>query len=112
NDVDDRVQRANLVQVHALDGHLVDGRLRLRKPLEQGLCARPPCLAQRRPVDVGEDFRKAAVGMVRSYRWGRWGRWERYGRWGRCVPMIVAVMVRVTMSRRRGAFHRRGCAML
>ena len=61
DDVDDRVERADLVQVHALDRHLVDGRFGLRQPLEQGLGAVLPCRRQRGPVDVGKDFREASV---------------------------------------------------
>ena len=69
DDVDDGVERADLVQVHALHRHLVNGRFRLCQPLEQGLCAVLPCRRQRGPVDVGEDFGQAAM-RVRRVRPG------------------------------------------
>ena len=42
DDVDDRVERADLVQVDALDRHLVNRRLGLSQPLEQRLRAGLP----------------------------------------------------------------------
>ena len=50
DDVDDRVEGADLVQVHSIDRHLVDRGLRFGQPLEQR-AARAPCPRPTAPTD-------------------------------------------------------------
>ena len=61
DDVDDRVERADLVQVHLLDRHLVDRRLGLREPAEQADGARAGAAGQRRPFDQRGDLCEGPV---------------------------------------------------
>ncbi len=63
DDVDDRVHCTNLVQVHLVDGHLVNRRLSLCEPLEQELGTVAAGRRQGRRVDQGEDFRQAPMRM-------------------------------------------------
>ena len=88
DDVDDRVEGADLVQVHLLDRHLMDGGLGLGQPLEQRLRAVAARRRQRRPVDQREDLRQAAMRM-RDARWLVRSCWVivRCGDRGRDVPV-------------------------
>ena len=64
DDVDDRVERADFVQVHLLDRHLVDRGLGLGQPLEHALCARSrPAGRQRGLVDERRDLGEGSVRM-------------------------------------------------
>ena len=64
DDVDDRVERADLVQVHFLDRHLMDRGFSHREPFKQRLCAVLPRRGQRRAVDERGDLRETTVGVV------------------------------------------------
>ncbi len=55
DDVDDRVERADLVKVNLLHRHLVDGGLGLGQPLKHALRAIPAARRQRGLVDQFED---------------------------------------------------------
>ncbi len=64
DDVDDRVERADLVQVHLLDRHLMNRGFSDREPLEERLCAVLPRRGQCRAVDERGDLRQAAVRVM------------------------------------------------
>ena len=64
DDVDDRVERANFVQVNLLDRNLMDGGFGLAETMEQRLGARLRGRRQRRPLDQSVDLREAAMGVV------------------------------------------------
>jgi hypothetical protein len=64
DDVDDGVEGPDLVQVHALDGHLVDGSFGLGEPLEELPRAHAARRRERRVLDQPEDLGQAAVGML------------------------------------------------
>ena len=68
DDIDDRVESADLVQMDTLDGHLVDRRLDLREFLKQRLRAIPAGGGQCRAIDQAEDFRKRSMRMMRVMR--------------------------------------------
>ena len=75
DDVDDRVERADFVEVHLLDRHLVNRRLGFGESLEQ--CFRPVAAGgrERGLVDQREDLRQAAMvvmtpRLVADARWG------------------------------------------
>ncbi len=82
DDVHNRVEGADLVEVDAVDRHLVNGSLGLGQPLEQRLGARLPGGRQRRAVDVRVDLREASVRMLP-------------------LAMSVVVVVRMDMTVRR-----------
>ncbi len=63
DDVDDRVERADLVQVDLVERRAVDGRLGLAEPREQRLRAVLASPAQRRAVDQAIDLRERAMAM-------------------------------------------------
>ena len=90
DDVDDGIEGPDLVQVHPIDGHLMDGRLGLGEPLEQLPRACPTRGRQCRPLDQREDLTQAAV------RVGMWRRDFSPGATkcdlvGVCMPMRVRV---------------------
>ena len=75
DDVDDRVERADLVQVDVVDRHVVDGRLGLAQPLEQRDRARLPRCRQRGVADQMRDLFerpmpvRVAACVVRMVAW-------------------------------------------
>ena len=92
DDVDDRIERADLVQVHLLDGHLMDRGFRLGQSLEQRLRTVAAAGDKRRAIDQREDLRQAAVGM----RWLVMRRSEEVQEVTKSIvrPWIVSVLVR------------------
>jgi hypothetical protein len=88
DDVDDRIELADLVQMDFLDRHLVNLRLGFREALEKSLRAIAAARCERGAVDVREDFRECPVSVILAV--------------GRMVAMIlgVAVIVRVAMIMR------------
>ena len=76
DDVDDRVEGADLVQVHLLDRHLVDGRLGLRRAAGTSPSRDRARRRQRRAVDHLEDLRQVTVGVGLARRRVR-GSWFR-----------------------------------
>ena len=77
DDVDDRVERADLVQVDLLHRHLMDRRFRFAEPLEHGLGALAPRGRQRRPVDHVEDLWQVPVRVRLGGRGRVRGAWFR-----------------------------------
>ena len=63
DDVDDRVERADFVQVHLLDRHLVNRAPPLPPAAETAPSRGRARRRQRRAVDEREDLRKAVVVM-------------------------------------------------
>jgi hypothetical protein len=63
DDVDDRIDRADFVQVDFADRHAVHLGFGLAESLEERLGSCLPGRAQRRPVDQAADVGKAAVHM-------------------------------------------------
>ena len=61
DDVDDRIERADLVQVHPLDRRVVDRGLRLGEPLEQLDRAILALRRKRRPPDGRDDVLEVMV---------------------------------------------------
>ena len=74
DDIDDRVERPDFVEVHLLDRHLMNGRLGHRQPVEQRLGAIAAGRRQRASIDQGEDFRQTSVrvGMGAVVPFERW----------------------------------------
>jgi hypothetical protein len=64
DDVDDRIEGADLVQVNLIHRHGMDGGFRFREALEHRLRAVSSRYRERRPVNQTEDLRKAAMGMM------------------------------------------------
>ena len=64
DDVDDRIERPDLVKVDLFHRHLVDGGFRLGQPREHARCALPRSCGERRLADEGENLRQAAVAMM------------------------------------------------
>ena len=97
DDVDDRVEGANFVQVHALDGRLMNRRLGFGEPLEERLCAAPTGRRKRRLVDERTDVLETPMRMI--------------------VMIAVAMVVVAIAAWRRvppagGCVLRAGCCML
>ena len=90
DDVDDRVEGADLVQVHPLDRHRVDGGLGLGQPLEQVYRAILPACRQRRPVDEALDLLQAVVFVIDVSARARGRANARAVR----IPGVVCVIVR------------------
>ena len=63
HDVDDRIERAHFVKVHAVDRRLVNRRFGLPETLKHRLRTVATCGRQTRSVDQREDLRKASVGV-------------------------------------------------
>ena len=80
DDVDDRVERADLMQVNLFEGNLMDGRFVFAESMEEllGACLRD--CREVRTVDERVDLRQAAVRMV-----------MRDGR--RCLDVLMFVIV-------------------
>ncbi len=66
DDVDDGVDGTDFVEVHLLDGHLMDRGLRLGETLEHLLRAIASGRRERRAVDQLEDLRQAPMFMRRG----------------------------------------------
>src|SRR4051812_45425688 len=64
DDVDERVERADFVQVHSLDRNSVDCRFSLSKPLKKSLGALLTPWAERRPVDQVVNLGNRSMGAV------------------------------------------------
>ena len=86
DDVDERVDRSDLVQRHLLRRHAVHAALRLAQQPERahGALAHPG--RQRRPLDRGDQVADVAVGPVGSIR-------------VRAIPVAVMVVVAVMVMR-------------
>src|SRR5262249_29555043 len=91
DDVDDRIERADLVEMDLLHGRVVDRRLGLRQPLEEGLRPIAPGRGQRRRIDEPVDLGQAPMGMAMTrgsgLGAGAWGLgvgvWDAgWGGWG------------------------------
>ena len=63
DDVDDRVERADLVQVHLVDGHLMDRGFRVAEAAEHRFRALLPRRRQARVVDEMKNLGQAPVRM-------------------------------------------------
>ncbi len=77
DDVDDRVERADFVQMDAFERHVVDRRLRLGQPPEQPDCAILAFPRQRRPFNRSRDVGQAVVTGVDAIVRVRRARWTR-----------------------------------
>ena len=64
DDVDDRVERAHLVQMNLVDRDLVDGGFGFAKPMKQLLRASLRRRRQRRALDQRVDLGEAAMRMM------------------------------------------------
>ena len=80
DDVDDRVERADLVQMNLLEWNLMDSRFGFAKPMEELLGALLRESREGRTVDERVDLRQAAVRM--GMRDGR-----------RCMDVLMFVIV-------------------
>ena len=68
DDVDDRIERADFVQVDGVDRHLMDSGFNFREPLKHRLRAIASGGRQRGAIDEREDLRKASVRMMPRVR--------------------------------------------
>ncbi len=64
DDVDNRVERADFVQVYLVDRDLMDGRFGFSQTMEERLRAILACRRKRRALDKPVDLRQAAMGMM------------------------------------------------
>ena len=80
DDVDDRVERADLVQMDLVDRNLMDGRFGFAEPMEELFGARLRGRRERRALDQRVDLGQAAVRVV-----------MRDGR--RCLDVLMFVIV-------------------
>ncbi len=67
DDVDDRVDGANLVQMDAVEGHLVNCRFGFGEPMEQSNGTRLPGRRQCRTADVTLDVGEAVMRRPRLF---------------------------------------------
>ena len=86
DDIDDRIDGADLVEVYLIDGHRMDVRLRARQSLEQLHRTILSFPGQRRPFDVTGNLFQAVMAGVDVW-------WR--GVVGVDVTMVVPVAVRV-----------------
>jgi hypothetical protein len=95
DDVDDRVERADLVKMNLIERHAVDRGLHLAKPVEQCLGAVLPASAQRRAVDETVDLRQRAMPVMAAGQFAIVARDPAV-----CIVMMmsVVVMMRVPVS--------------
>ena len=70
DDVDDRIERANLVQMNLLDGNLMNRRFGDSQTLKEIARAGFTLRRQRRPVNPSVDFRQAVMPMRVAVRGG------------------------------------------
>jgi hypothetical protein len=63
DDIDNRIKRAHLVQVHSFDRHLVDGRFGFRESVEQGTGPMFCRFRQSGPIDELMNLRHGAMRM-------------------------------------------------
>ncbi len=66
DDVDNRVERTDLVEVDRVDWHLMDGRFGLTQPMKQFLRPSPRRGRQRRAFNQVVDLGETAVVMMRG----------------------------------------------